>query len=78
MTGLEQALVALALPTTGGKVPAVASCAPAVVVDGVPDLGFLGSLGEPECSVAQAAAAHGRQTVQTFNLHWRAFAQRNA
>lgn len=58
--------------TTGGEAQ------DAVVIDGVPDLGFLGDLGEPECANAKAAAAHGKQTVQTFNLHWRAFAQRNA
>lgn len=57
--------------TTGGEAQ------DAVVIDGVPDLGFLGDLGEPECAIAEAATAHGKQTVQTFNLHWRAFAQRN-
>lgn len=63
---LGHALATLVLPTAGGRVQDVASCALA----GVPDLGFLGDLGAPECT-------HGRQTVHTFNLHWRAFAQKN-
>lgn len=69
-----EGVAVLALPSVRDKVQ---DTQPAIAIDGVPDLGFLGDLGEPECAVAQAAAAHGKQTVQTFNLHWRAFAQRN-